>query len=147
MNQIKLREGIIDQIAVAKDYILLQTTACIYHLPLTTEILHSSTGKPMQLSNVKKGYYFHAYSYNGQHLLAVNEKDSFYGVFHGEYHEKNHLIDDQLMMNLHPKTKKYGSTLVDGAQVIAFCRMMTRSIPPQSTPDALFIFKKRGRSN
>lgn len=142
VKKIRLRQGIIDAIELEKDYILLQTKELIYHLPLTTEIIYSSTGQSLSLAQLEQGFHFQNYSYNGQHVLVVNEEDSFYGVMYGQYNAEKSRIEEELMMRHNEKTIHYGVQLEDGAQVIAFCRIMTRSIPPQSTPEGLFVFRK-----
>lgn len=141
VKKMTLRQGQVDSITLQKDYLLLKTKETIYHLPLTTEIIHSSTGQSLALTEVKKGLYFQNYYYQGQHVLAINESDAFYGVITGIYDAKKSLIADELMMRHHESTKCYGAQLIDGAQVIAFCQILTRSIPPQGTPLAIFVFK------
>lgn len=142
MKKITLRQGVIDQITLEKDYILLKTEELIYHLPLTTEIIYSSTGQSLSLAQLEAGFHFQNYYYNGQHVLVVNEEDAFYGVIYGEYSEEKSRIDEELMMRHNEKTLHYGGQLENGSQVIAFCRIMTRSMPPQSTPEGLFVFRK-----
>lgn len=137
-----LRQGVIDELTLEKEYIRLQTKELIYHLPLTTEIIYSSTGQALSLAQIEQDFHFQNYYYNGQHVLVVNEEDAFYGVIYGEYSEAKSRIEEELMMRHHEKTIHYGPKLEDGSQVIAFCRVMTRSLPPQSTPEGLFVFRK-----
>ncbi|MBQ0138433.1 MAG: hypothetical protein KBT36_03980 [Kurthia sp.] len=140
MKKIKVREGKIHSITLQKDYILLKTKDTLYHLPLTTEIIHSATGQALTLKDVTSELYFQNYFYNGQHVLVVNEQDAFFGVMCGEYHAEKSMIDDQLMMRHNETTRRYGAKLADKSKVIAFCKILTRSIPPQGTPIALFVF-------
>lgn len=142
MGNLIVRQGIIDEIKLQKDYIRLQTTDTIYHLPLTTEILYSATGQSLTLAQLEKGFHFKNYFSNGQHVLVVNEKDSFFGVIAGQYDAEKSRIGEELMMRHHEKTVHYGSTLENQTNVIAFCKILTRSIPPQSTPEAIFVFRK-----
>lgn len=142
MGKLTVRQGIIDEIKLQKDYIRLQTENTIFHLPLTTEILYSGAGQSLTLAQLEKGFHFKNYFHNGQHVLVVNEKDSFYGVISGVYDAEKSRIGEELMMRHHEKTIHYGSTLENQTSVIAFCKIMTRSIPPQSTPEAIFVFKK-----
>lgn len=137
-----LRQGQVDSIKLQRDYILLKTKETIYHLPLTTEIIYNSTGQTLSLTNIKTGMYFQNYSYNGQHVLVINEKDAFYGVITGKYNAEKSLLDeDKLMIRYNESTRHYGTQLMDGSRVIAFCQILTRSIPPQGTPLAIFVFQ------
>lgn len=135
-----MREGKLSNICVKDDYIKLETHSTIFHLPLTVEILHSSDGKRRRLNELRAGMFFQNYFYGGQHVLIVSENESFFGVISGEYDPATNLIGDELLMRVSDSTKMIGTKLKAGSQVIALCKIMTRSIPPQSTPLTVFVF-------
>ncbi|GEK33583.1 hypothetical protein [Kurthia sibirica] len=142
MKTIYSRQGIISKTTVKDDYILLQTVDCIFHLPLTTEILHGGDGERRTVDELKKGDHFINYFSHGQHVLVMKEQDDYFGVISGVYDAEKKMVDHALIMRVDAhKTKHLGAPLQNGSNVLAFCQMMTASLPPQATPTTLFVFK------
>lgn len=135
-------EGKIEQLQMEKTYIYLQTKDFIMHLPITTEVIDWETGDTISLHKIPAQSYFRLYRLHGQYVLFISEKSTFYGLYEGIYNEMTSCISDVCMIRHSAQTKKYGARLTDGAYVIALCKITTRSIPPQSTPTALFVFRK-----
>lgn len=135
-------EGKIEQLQMEKTYIYLQTKDFIMHLPITTEVIDWETGDTISLHKIPAQSYFRLYRLYGQYVLFISEKSTFYGLYEGIYDEATSCISDACMIRHSAQTKKYGARLTDGAYVIALCKITTRSIPPQSTPTALFVFRK-----
>lgn len=135
-------EGKIEQLYMEKTYIYLQTKDFIMHLPITTEIIDWKTGETRSLHKIPAQSYFRLYRLRGQYVAFISENPHFYGLYEGIYNEATSCIGDVCMIRHSSQTKKYGARLTDGTYVIALCKITTRSIPPQSTPTALFVFRK-----
>lgn len=140
MEGIQLLQGIITTIKRQQNTLIITLTDRIFHLPIGTNIIHNSSGQLVDIEEVKAGYYCRIYSYNGQYVCVVNERDAFYGVIAGEYNAERSMIEDELLMRHHERTIHYGASLENKVQMLAFCQILTRSIPPQGTPLAIYVF-------
>lgn len=141
MEKIQVQQGIIVDVKLQHQTLLLTLTDRIFHLPKETIIIDNSSGELVALEDIKAGNYCRIYSFNGQYVCAVNERDAFYGVIFGAYNVEKSMIGDQLFMRHHESTIHYGAPLENAVHMLAFCKILTRSIPPQGTPMAIYIFK------
>lgn len=140
MKKIQVQQGIIAHVKIQHQTLRITLTDQIFHLPSETKIIDNSSGQLVEIRNIKAGDHCRIYSYNGQYVCVVNERDAFYGVILGEYDSEKSMIDDQLLMRHHEQTIHYGAPLENNVQMLAFCKILTRSIPPQGTPMAIFVF-------
>lgn len=140
LKKIQLQQGVITDVKIQHQTLLVTWEDRIFHLPLETKIIDNSSGETVALEDIKAGYYCRIYSYNGQYVCVVNERDAFYGVIYGVYNAETSMIEDELLMRHHEQTIHYGAPLEHQVQILAFCKILTRSIPPQGTPMAIFVF-------
>ncbi|MBK3493736.1 hypothetical protein JFL43_02450 [Viridibacillus sp. YIM B01967] len=130
----------------------------ILNIAKETLLFNSTTYESLQASDLKPGFFIHAYVHKHQPatrifppqisptLVVANEKDLFYGVKVGTYNAATSLIETDLRLNIGPNTKmlaEAGQNIeaeqLDGHDIAVFFKMSTRSIPPRTTPNMIIL--------
>ncbi|MEK5530079.1 hypothetical protein MKX79_11945 [Viridibacillus sp. FSL R5-0468] len=130
----------------------------ILNITKETLIFNSTSYEPLLVSELKRGFFIHAYVHELQPammifppqfsptLVLVNEKDLFYGNKVGTYNAETSLVEADLRLNISQNTKiidavgeSIATEKLDGHDIAVFFKMSTRSIPPQTTPQKIIL--------